>query len=284
MLPHFTSFSEPVLRLSAFASVFILVALLEHVLPRRDRLFSRNARWGTNLTMVALGSLVGRALAWLSVVLAVPLAAVAAAEFAARNHWGLLAWTGWPLWVQIVITIVVLDFAIYVQHVLSHRVDILWRFHRMHHADVDFDVTTAVRFHPVEIGLSALYKVAWVLVLGPPAVAVVLFEVVLNACAMFSHANLALPRPMDRALRAFIVTPDMHRVHHSVLGHEHNSNFGFNLSIWDRLFSTYRDAPSKGHLGMTIGLPDSQSEAPTKLGWSLALPFRAASPRVTPAE
>lgn len=278
MFPDLTTICEPVLRLSAFASVFIAMALLERAFPKRKLQFSAGSRWTTNLTMVALGALVVRALAWLSTVLAVPLVAVAAADLAARNHWGLLAWSGLPPWAQIVIAVVVLDFAIYLQHVVSHRIPVLWRFHRMHHADVDFDVTTAVRFHPVEIGLSALYKVFWVLALGPPAVAVVLFEGLVNACAMFNHANLDLPAPLDRVLRLLIVTPDMHRVHHSVLRHEHDTNFGFNLSIWDRLFATYTRAPSHGHRGMTIGLPAYQSVEPTKLGWSLAVPFRRSQP------
>ena len=167
-----------------------------------------------------------------------------------------------------------LDFAIWLQHLGSHTIPALWRIHRVHHADVDIDVTTALRFHPVEIGLSMLYKVVWVLLLGPPAGAVVLFEVILNGGAMFNHANFALPARLDRALRALVVTPDMHRVHHSVIPGEHHSNYGFNLSIWDRSFRTYTAQPEKGHLAMTIGLADFQSDRPSQLGWSLGLPFR----------
>jgi sterol desaturase/sphingolipid hydroxylase (fatty acid hydroxylase superfamily) len=174
--------------------------------------------------------------------------------------------------------VIVLDFAIWVQHVLSHQIPVLWRLHRVHHADVDFDVTTALRFHPVEIGLSMLYKVLWVLVLGPTALAVLIFEILLNACAMFSHSNVDVPKGLDRVLRTVLVTPDMHRVHHSVLANEHNANFGFNLSIWDRLFGTYTPEPQGGHHGMTIGLPAYQSEQPTHLAWSLRLPFMRRSP------
>jgi sterol desaturase/sphingolipid hydroxylase (fatty acid hydroxylase superfamily) len=266
---------EPVLRFGSFAVILIAMAVLEVALPRRRLAYPKLRRWTTNLSMVALGALVGRALAWTSTVLAVPLVAVAAAEVAARNGFGLLnAWSGGPAWAKIALAIVALDFAIYLQHVASHIVPVFWRFHRMHHADPDFDVTTALRFHPVEIGLSALYKVVWVLALGPPAVAVVLFEVLLNACAMFNHANVALPPPLDRILRRLLVTPDMHRVHHSVHRDEHDSNYGFNLSVWDRMFGTYRGAPRDGHIGMTIGLHDYQSPAPTRIGWSLWLPFR----------
>ena len=266
---------EPVLRFGTFSLVLLAMALLETIWPRRQLLYPKLRRWTTNLSIVAFGVLVGRALAWGSTVLAAPLVAVAAAEVAASNGWGLLnAWSDGPVWAKFVLAVIALDFAIYLQHVVSHLVPVLWRFHRMHHADVDFDVTTALRFHPVEIGLSALYKAAWVLALGPSAAAVVVFEVLLNACAMFNHANVALPQPLDRVLRLLVVTPDMHRVHHSVRPEEHNSNYGFNLSIWDRLCGTYRSQPRDGHLAMTIGLASYQSPAPTRIGWSLWLPFR----------
>lgn len=207
-------------------------------------------------------------------MVAQPLVAVGAALLVETSGFGLLNFVVWPFWLEILIAVVVLDFAIWLQHLISHRSSMLWRLHRVHHADVDIDVSTALRFHPVEIGLSMLYKVGWVLLLGPSVVAVVLFEVILNACAMFSHANVALPSRLDRALRAFLVTPDLHRVHHSVLKGEHHSNFGFNLSIWDRLFGTYVAQPEHGHEHMTIGLPAYQSDAPTRLGWSLLLPFK----------
>ncbi|MEQ1652489.1 MAG: sterol desaturase family protein, partial [Hyphomicrobium sp.] len=187
---------------------------------------------------------------------------------------GVLNWIAWPSWLETLIAVVVLDFAIWVQHVTTHKVPVLWRLHQVHHADVDIDVTTAIRFHPIEIGLSILWKIVCVLALGASVWAVLLFEILLNACAMFSHANIRLPAALDGVLRVFVVTPDMHRVHHSVLRHEHNSNYGFNLSVWDRLFSTYRAQPEKGHDAMTIGLTPYQSDEPTRLGWSLSLPFR----------
>lgn len=267
-------FNETYVRLGTFAAVLVAMALLEALLPRRRRIFPRLVRWPTNLAIVGLGALVARGLAFGAAHVAVPLVAVGAAAYAARHDIGLFNTLSWPGWLEIVLALVVLDFAIWLQHWISHAVPAFWRLHRVHHADRDFDVTTALRFHPVEIGLSMLYKVGWVMVLGAPALAVVLFEVILNGLAMFNHANVALPRRLDAALRLLVVTPDMHRVHHSVHRGEHHANFGFNLSIWDRLFRTYVAAPRDGHEGMTIGLPEYQSDGPQRLGWSLRLPFR----------
>ena len=196
---------------------------------------------------------------------------------AARNGWGILALVDWPSWLEIALAVVVLDFAVWLQHVLSHRIDALWRLHQMHHADIDYDLTTGIRFHPVEIGLSMLYKVVWVLALGAPALAVVLFEIILNGCALFNHGNIRLPLWLDRILRIVIVTPDMHRVHHSVDRREHDTNFGFNLAVWDRLFGTYTAQPARGHEGMTIGLPPFQDDQPTRYFWCLTLPWRTNS-------
>ena len=215
----------------------------------------------------------GTALLRLMTMLAVPIAAIAAAFYAEAHHLGLLNQVSWPYWIKVVVALLVLDLAIWVQHWASHKVPLFWRLHQVHHADRDIDVTTAVRFHPVEIALSMLWKIVVVVPLGAPPLAVFLFEVILNACAMFNHANIALPQRLDRILRLLVVTPDMHRVHHSVLRREHNSNYGFNLSLWDRLFRTYTAQPEGGHQGMTIGLPPYQSEAPTRFGWSLWLPF-----------
>jgi sterol desaturase/sphingolipid hydroxylase (fatty acid hydroxylase superfamily) len=266
--------NEPAVRVAVFVLVFVVMASLERMAPKRKDTAPKWRRWSTNISMIALGSLVVRALAILSVWLAVPLAAVAAAEFAAAHGWGLLnAWSSGPGWLKVLITVVALDLAVYLQHVASHRFAVLWRIHRMHHADTMFDVTTAIRFHPVEIGLSALYKAIWVLALGPSIFAVVLFEIILNGCAMFNHSNVDLPVWVDCVLRAILVTPDMHRVHHSIDQAEHDSNYGFNLSLWDRLFSTYVGEPRKGHQAMTIGLAHYQSDAPSGIGWSLALPF-----------
>ena len=268
--------SEPVFRFSIFAGVLIAMAALEFLIPKRDLTAPKSRRWLTNFAIVGIDSAVVRLMAALPSILgaaAVPLAAVAAAIVAEELGWGLFNWLDVPFWLAVVISLLVLDFAIWLQHLASHKVPILWRLHQIHHADVDIDVSTAIRFHPVEIVLSMLYKIVWVLLLGAPAVAVLLFEVILNGCAMFNHANINLPKPADRALRAFIVTPDMHRVHHSIIRREHDSNYGFNLSIWDRLFGTYTDQPEGGHDGMTIGLKSYQSAEPTRLSWSLLLPF-----------
>jgi sterol desaturase/sphingolipid hydroxylase (fatty acid hydroxylase superfamily) len=262
--------SEPVVRFGAFAVILTVMAALELAMPKRELRASKPQRWLTNLSIVALGMAATRLMA----LVAAPLAAVAAALIAEANGWGLFNLIGLPPVVEIILAIVILDLAIWLQHLLSHRVPMLWRVHQMHHADVDFDVTTALRFHPVEIVLSMLYKVVVVLILGPAALAVVLFEILLNGCAMFNHANIDLPRSLDRVLRLILVTPDMHRVHHSVLRHEHDSNYGFNFSIWDRLFGTYTDQPAGGHQAMTIGLAPYQTASPSRLGWSLALPFR----------
>ncbi len=200
--------------------------------------------------------------------------AVGAAVWAAQNGWGILNRVELAPALSVIIALIVLDLAIYFQHWAVHKIPLLWRFHRIHHADRDFDVTTALRFHPVEIVFSMLYKCAWVLVLGPTVWAVVIFEIVLNGTAMFNHANLKLPLSVDRVLRVFIVTPDMHRVHHSIVPNETHSNFGFNLSVWDRLFRTYRAQPDAGHRDMVIGLPDHQNSDPVGLSWTLFSPFR----------
>jgi len=262
--------TETILRLSAFIGIFVVMALIELAAPRRELHHSKPRRWLTNLTISGINALLLRLMA----TLAVPVAAVAAAEWARIAGWGAFNLLGWPLWLEILVAIVLLDLAIYAQHVVFHKVPALWRLHQVHHADVDFDVSTALRFHPIEIALSMLIKIGVVLVLGIPAIAVVLFEIILNGCAMFNHANINLPGWLDRIVRRVIVTPDMHRVHHSVIPRETDSNFGFNLSIWDRIFRTYRPQPEAGHTDMTIGLSEYQSEAPTRFGWSLFLPFR----------
>ena len=265
--------TESAFRFTAFASVLVVMGLLEILIPRRALLHSKGRRWITNFAVIGTGFAVVRLLGLLAGIVAVPLVALAAADVASAQSWGLLNQFGWPEALEHVLAVIILDFAIWTQHVMSHKFPVLWRLHRVHHADVDIDVTTALRFHPIEIGLSMLYKVAWVLVLGPSALAVLVFEVVLNACAMFSHSNLLLPAGLDRVLRTVLVIPDMHRVHHSTHHDEHDSNYGFNLSIWDQLFGTYIPQPRDGHARMTIGLPDFQSEEPTRLLWSLRLPF-----------
>ncbi|MCV2891123.1 sterol desaturase family protein [Ruegeria aquimaris] len=202
-----------------------------------------------------------------------PLLAVGAALDASAHGWGLFNHLDWPASVEVVLVVLVLDFTIWAQHLITHKVPVLWRLHRVHHADTDIDVTTAIRFHPVEIALSMLLKIGLVYLLGPSALAVVLFEILLNGTALFNHSNLRLSLALDAALRKVLVTPDMHRVHHSVLREEHDSNYGFALSIWDRMMGTYVAQPAKGHDKMTIGLA-WQDDRPARLGWSLLLPFR----------
>lgn len=257
-------------RFGSFAVVFLVLAGLERVIPRRRLTLARRQRWATNLAIVIVDNIVVRAMAALSV----PLAAVAAAAYGEQNGIGLLNRAGLPAALEVAIAIVMLDLAIWAQHVVSHKLPIFWRLHKVHHADRDIDVTTAIRFHPVEIALSMLWKIVVVLALGASAVAVIAFEVILNACAMFSHSNLRLPLRADAVLRLVLVTPDMHRVHHSTKRSEHDSNYGFNLSIWDRLFGTYVAQPEKGHDNMDIGLKAYQTEAPATLAWCLSVPFR----------
>ena len=257
--------NEALIRLVVFLILFTVFAVLETLAPRRVRVQPRRARWITNLSITVLNTLALRVLA-----IAAPFLAVGAAVDAWSNGWGLLNQVSWPLWVEILTALLVLDFAIWLQHLITHKVPLFWRFHRMHHADRDMDVTTALRFHPVEILASMGLKIGLVYALGPQAVAVVLFEVLLNGTALFNHANLSLPRWLDRVLRLVLVTPDMHQVHHSKRREEHDSNYGFALSVWDRIFGTYRAKPLDG---LILGL-QWQDEMPAKLGWSLWLPFR----------
>ncbi len=261
--------NEVAIRLMVFIGLFALLACAESLLPRRVRRQTRQARWFTNISITIIDTLTVRLMAIL-----LPVLAVAAAADATTKGWGILATVDWPNWLEVIIAMLVLDFAIWAQHLITHKVPLLWRLHRVHHADVDIDVTTAIRFHPIEIALSMLLKIGVVYALGPTAFAVILFEIVLNGSAMFNHANLKLPLKVDKYLRLILVTPDMHRVHHSVHRHEHDSNYGFSLSIWDRMFGTYIAQPEKSHDDMAIGL-QWQDDRPSKLGWSLWLPFRA---------
>jgi len=259
--------NEPLVRLGAFAGVLAAMMAAEALAPRRTRAVSRWARWPANLGIVALNSLLAR--------LVFPTAAVGLALLIeARGGGGLLGLLDLPFWLAVVVSVAVLDFAIYLQHVMFHAVPALWRLHRMHHADLDFDVTTGARFHPVEILLSMGIKLGVVFALGAPALAVLLFEVLLNATAMFNHGNLRLPPGLDRALRWVLVTPDMHRVHHSVVPREANSNFGFNLPWWDRLLGTYRAQPAAGHDAMTIGLDRFRDARELRLDRMLLQPLR----------
>ncbi|EPX76853.1 sterol desaturase family protein [Litoreibacter arenae] len=259
---------EAFIRLAVFIGLFILFAAMETLAPRRVRSQPRKSRWTTNWAIVILDTVTLRALA-----IFMPLLAVGAAYDAAGKGWGFFNTVDWPVWLEITLAILILDFAIWAQHLITHKVPLLWRLHQVHHADVDIDVTTAIRFHPIEIALSMLLKIGLVYLMGPAGVAVILFEIILNGTAMFNHANIKLPLRLDAILRKVLVTPDMHRVHHSVHRAEHDSNYGFSLSIWDRIFRTYISQPSEGHDGMKIGLR-WQDERPSRLGWSLSLPFR----------
>ena len=258
--------TELIIRLAAFGGVFAAMALWELLAPRRPWAVGRAPRWPSNLGVLAVDALTVRLL--------IPTAAVGVALLASARGFGVLHWLGWPAWLAGIVGFVVLDLVIYAQHVVFHHVPWLWRLHRMHHADLDIDVTTGVRFHPVEILLSMLIKMAAVALLGVAAPAVVAFEVVLNATSMFNHSNAAMPAWLDRVVRLVVVTPDMHRVHHSVVRAETDSNFGFNLPWWDRLFGTYRAEPAAGHDGITIGLPVFRDRRELRLDRLLTQPFR----------
>lgn len=259
---------ELAIRLTVFLGLFLLFGGLEAWAPRRARALPRGSRWITNLSITVLDTVVLRAMA-----VFLPALAVGAALDAAAQGWGLFNRLDWAPWLEVLLAVLILDLAIWAQHLVTHKVPLFWRFHRVHHADRDMDVTTAVRFHPVEIAASMGLKIVLVYLLGPAAVAVLAFEVLLNGTALFNHANLALPVALDRALRRVLVTPDMHRVHHSTRREEHDSNYGFALSVWDRLFGTYRAEAQGGVSAMTVGL-EWQDERPARLGWSLWLPFR----------
>jgi len=263
---------EVPLRLAAFFGVLGAMAFWELKAPRRVLALPRWQRWPGNLGIVALDALLVRLL--------VPVAGAGMAMLAAAQGWGLFNQVPVPFWLAAFLSVVLLDLAIYVQHVVFHAVPALWRVHRMHHADLDFDVTTGARFHPIEIALSMLIKLGVIVALGAPAMAVVLFEILLNATSMFNHGNVRLPAAVDRVLRFLIVTPDMHRVHHSIKRRETDSNFGFNLSLWDRLFGTYRAQPEGGHEGMTLGIPDFRDPRDcATLPGMLAIPFRGRAGR-----
>jgi len=255
---------ETWIRLLMFIGVLAVMAAWERLMPRRT-LIQGYKRWPANLGIVALNGLIVRLL--------IPAGAIGAALWASEQGWGLLTLVDLPFWASMIIAVILLDLVIYLQHLVVHAVPILWRLHMVHHADRDIDVTTGLRFHPIEILLSMLIKMASVILIGAPALAVVVFEVILNGMAMFNHSNIRLPAAIDSIIRTLFVTPDMHRIHHSVIKRETNSNYGFNLSIWDRLFGTYTAQPERGQTGMTIGLNQFQSAPTERLVWMLRLPF-----------
>ncbi|MBI2713099.1 MAG: sterol desaturase family protein [Rhizobiales bacterium] len=260
---------EIAVRVAGAAVVFSGMALWEWLAPRRALAVGRAPRWPGNLGILALDILAVRLL--------VPTTAVGVALIAADKNWGLFTLAGLPLWAAIVLGVIALDLVIYTQHVVFHHVPVLWRLHRMHHADLDIDVTTGLRFHPLEILLSLAIKMAAIVALGVPAPAVLIFEVLLNATSMFNHSNVALPPRLEPIVRWIVVTPQMHQVHHSIAREETDSNFGFNLPWWDRLFGTYRANPAAGEQVMTIGLPVFREAAESRIVRLLTQPFRDAS-------
>jgi sterol desaturase/sphingolipid hydroxylase (fatty acid hydroxylase superfamily) len=262
---------EPITRLAVFLTVLLGMAVWEIWSPRRRVEVPRILRWSNNLALVVVDTIVVRLL--------FPVAAVALALVLEGQGFGLFNLIALPTWIEILLCVVLFDFAIYVQHVVFHHVPVLWRLHRMHHADTEIDVTTGLRFHPLEIVLSMAFKLLLVLVLGPPAVAVLLFEVVLNASALFNHSNIRLPKPVDAVLRLIIVTPDMHRVHHSIDPHETNSNYGFNVPWWDRLLGTYIAQPKAGHDDMLIGIEMFRSRRDLWIDRMILQPLRRDKPK-----
>ena len=257
---------NPYVRPAIFVGFLLVFGLLEYLLPRRELKPIKAKRWFTNMAIIVIDSVV--------IKLLFKSAAIGVALWAASKGYGLFNMVGLPYWLAFIVSFIVLDLAIWFSHVMSHVVPMFWRIHRMHHSDRDIDASTAIRFHPIEIALSMVWKFIIVILLGAPVMAVLVFEIVLNGAAIFNHSNFKLPLWLDKILRLVVVTPDMHRVHHSTIGKEHNSNYGFNLSIWDHMFKTYTDQPEKGHDGMTIGLENCQDEKPARLDWSLMVPFK----------
>jgi sterol desaturase/sphingolipid hydroxylase (fatty acid hydroxylase superfamily) len=265
---------EPAIRLGAFAGALILLALWEALAQRRALRANKATRWGSNLALVAINTLAAR--------LAAALGAVGIAVWAQSHDWGLFNVVQLPGWLELIFAFLLLDLAIYFQHVMFHAVPLFWRLHKVHHADPDVDVTTGLRFHTLEILLSLAIKAAVIVLLGAPPLAVLIFEMALNVSSMFNHSNIWMPRHLDAWLRWLVVTPDMHRIHHSTIRHESDSNYGFNLPWWDYVFGTYRRQPRDGHEAMELGLSDVPRERAVHLHWILVLPLLGA--RRTPSE
>jgi sterol desaturase/sphingolipid hydroxylase (fatty acid hydroxylase superfamily) len=256
--------NEALFRLGAFATVLALMLIWEALTPRRTPLLGWNRRLN-NLALVGLDVLLVRLL--------IPIATVAVAEISMARGWGLFNIIDAGFWPSFVLSFLLMDLVIYGQHVITHKIPLLWRIHRLHHTDLDFDVTTALRFHPFEIILSMFIKFFFIALFGAPVAAVIVFEIILNISSMFNHSNIRIPASIDRLLRYFIVTPDMHRVHHSVIKVETNSNYGFNIPWWDYIFRTYRPQPKDGHIKMKIGLNEFQGYKVIFLHWLLLQPF-----------
>lgn len=260
---------EPIVRAVAFLSMLAIMGIAERRWPVLPDIRPRMVRWRTNMTLAAFGTLSARTLG----LLPVPIAAAAGAHWADLNGIGLFNVLNLPPWTAMIGAILFLDFAIWLQHWAFHKFGIFWRLHQIHHADRNIDVSTALRFHPIEIAISALLKSVAAIIIGAPIAAIIVFEILLNACAIFNHANTALPQSLERFVRPIIITPDLHRIHHSVLKEEHNSNYGFCLTIWDRLFGTLRQYRNAGSQPAQIGLPKILNKLPERLTWTLAAPF-----------
>jgi sterol desaturase/sphingolipid hydroxylase (fatty acid hydroxylase superfamily) len=259
---------EGIIRLSIFFGLFIVFAAIEYFFPRRVVAKSKARRWLTNWSVSVFNVLTLRVFS-----LALPLLAIGAAFDAQNLGIGLFNQIGFSVWIEIIMVILILDFCIWLQHLLTHKIEFLWRIHRVHHSDTEMDISTAIRFHPIEIALSMALKIGLVYILGADPLSVLIFEILLNGSSIFNHANINIPNRFDKILRFLIVTPDMHRIHHSSDRIEHDTNFGFALSIWDHIFRTYKLRPKRNHKEMEIGL-NWQDEKPEKLGWSLSLPFK----------
>ncbi len=269
MLENFELFitqNEQTIRLFFFLGIFFIMATLEYIIPRRGLLVSKTKRWFNNIIVIFLDTTI--------VKLLFPIVAVGASLYATKNGIGVFNILNISPIYSILFSIILLDLIIYWQHRLFHKIDFLWKFHKVHHSDMDFDVTTALRFHPIEIIISMCIKILFVLILGVPLIAVIFFEILLNSFSMFNHSNIHIPKPLDNLLRYFIVTPDMHRIHHSVYNHELNNNFGFNISVWDKVFGSYLAEPKEDYKSMTIGLKNLQDEKKTVSIFAiLKLPF-----------
>lgn len=264
-----TQSSEVLIRFGFFIAVFVAIAVLESAFPRRARRLPRASRWPSNIGISLLNQVVIR--------LCLPATAIALAMLGEQQGWGLFSQLTLAPWVELLAAVLILDLVIYWQHRLYHMVPVLWRFHRMHHADVEFDVSTGIRFHPLSVLLSAAIKLGTIFLIGPAPLAVLIFEVLLNATSLFNHSNLGIPRGVDRILRLLVVTPDMHRVHHSSAPDETNRNFGFNFPWWDRMFRSYRAQPAQGHQHMEVGLATFRQEPESRLDRMLTQPFRGGS-------
>ena len=256
-----------VIRLGFFITIFLVVLILEWITPRRKLRFSRGYRWSNNVGLLIIGIVLTRAVTPISLLLF--------ANIVESHGWGILGLIELPLWVAFTVSIIMLDFGVYIQHRIFHIIPILWRLHRVHHTDLDFDVTTGLRFHPLELLVSTMFKLFLIVLIGAPVVAVLAFEIALNGMSMFSLGNFKLSDSLDRNLRRLIVTPDMHRIHHSLIPKEFNCNFGFCLSCWDKFFNSYLSQPDAGHLSMKIGQPTFRSSSDTRIDRLLLQPFRA---------